>query len=86
MRTTLNIDDELLERATALSGLREKTAVVRAGLEARRTRERKTTRDARRIQQSGTRSEAPASAAQPNRVILLDTSLMRTSIRLELAV
>lgn len=34
MRTTLNIDDTLLERATRLSGLREKTAVVRAGLEA----------------------------------------------------
>ena len=34
MRTTLNIDDELLRRATDLSGLREKTAVVQAGLEA----------------------------------------------------
>jgi Arc/MetJ family transcription regulator len=28
MRTTLNIDDALLGRATELSGLREKTAVV----------------------------------------------------------
>ncbi len=34
MRTTLNIDDELLKKATQLSGLQEKTAVVRAGLEA----------------------------------------------------
>ena len=34
MRTTLNIDDELLEKAARLSGLREKTAIVRAGLEA----------------------------------------------------
>jgi Arc/MetJ family transcription regulator len=34
MRTTLNIDDQLLERASRLSGIREKTAVVRAGLEA----------------------------------------------------
>jgi Arc/MetJ family transcription regulator len=34
MRTTLNIDDELLEKARRLSGLKEKTAVVRAGLEA----------------------------------------------------
>ena len=34
MRTTLNIDDALLGKATQLSGLREKTAVVRAGLEA----------------------------------------------------
>jgi Arc/MetJ family transcription regulator len=39
MRTTLNIDDELLDRATQLSGLREKTAVVRAGLEALIARE-----------------------------------------------
>ena len=39
MRTTLNIDDALLGRATQLSGLREKTAVVRAGLEALIARE-----------------------------------------------
>ena len=39
MRTTLNIDDTLLGRATELSGLREKTAVVRAGLEALVARE-----------------------------------------------
>jgi len=39
MRTTLNIDDALLARATALSGLGEKTAVVRAGLEALVARE-----------------------------------------------
>ena len=34
MRTTLNIDDDLLEQARQLSGLREKTAVVREGLRA----------------------------------------------------
>ncbi len=34
MRTTLNIDDELLEEARLLSGLREKTALVREGLKA----------------------------------------------------
>lgn len=34
MRTTLNIDDQLLARAKRLSGLKEKTAVVHAGLEA----------------------------------------------------
>jgi Arc/MetJ family transcription regulator len=39
MRTTLNIDDALLGKATQLSGLREKTAVVRAGLEALVARE-----------------------------------------------
>jgi Arc/MetJ family transcription regulator len=39
MRTTLNIDDALLGRATELTGLGEKTAVVRAGLEALIARE-----------------------------------------------
>ncbi len=34
MRTTLNIDEDLLEHARRLSGLREKTAVVREGLRA----------------------------------------------------
>jgi Arc/MetJ family transcription regulator len=34
MRTTLNIDHALLEKAARASGLRQKTAVVHAGLEA----------------------------------------------------
>jgi hypothetical protein len=34
MRTTLNIDDDLLERARDLSGVQEKTALIREGLEA----------------------------------------------------
>ena len=40
MRTTLNIDDELLAEARRLTGLREKTAIVRAGLEALIARDR----------------------------------------------
>lgn len=39
MRTTLNIDDELLTEAMRLTGMAEKTAVVRAGLEALIARE-----------------------------------------------
>jgi Arc/MetJ family transcription regulator len=39
MRTTLTIDDKLLEKALRLSGLKEKTAVVHAGLEALISRE-----------------------------------------------
>jgi len=39
MRTTLNIDDELLARASELSGLQEKTAVIHAGLDALIARE-----------------------------------------------
>lgn len=34
MRTTLNIDDDILEKAFQLTGVREKTALVRMGLEA----------------------------------------------------
>ena len=39
MKTTLNIDDELLEEARRLTGVREKTALVREGLEALIARE-----------------------------------------------
>src|ERR1043165_2897658 len=39
MRTTINIDDELVTNAMRLTGIREKTALVRAGLEALIARE-----------------------------------------------
>lgn len=39
MRTTLNLDDNLVERAKELTGIEEKTALVRAGLEALISRE-----------------------------------------------
>lgn len=39
MRTTLNLDDDLMREAQRLTGLKEKTAVVRAGLEALIARE-----------------------------------------------
>ena len=39
MRTTLNIDDGLLKRAAQLSGVEEKTSLVRLGLEALIARE-----------------------------------------------
>lgn len=48
MRTTLNIDDELLERARRLTGISEKTALVHAGLEALIARE-----SARRLAELG---------------------------------
>jgi Arc/MetJ family transcription regulator len=34
MRTTLNIDDKTLSEAARLTGVREKTSLVRRGLEA----------------------------------------------------
>ena len=39
MRTTLNIDDALLRRASDMTGVQEKTALVRLGLEALIARE-----------------------------------------------
>ena len=39
MRTTLNIDDELLDKAARLTGIKEKTSLVRLGLEALIARE-----------------------------------------------
>ncbi|MCH7742871.1 MAG: type II toxin-antitoxin system VapB family antitoxin [Proteobacteria bacterium] len=39
MRTTLNIDDEMLKKASYLSGVKGKTALVHMGLEALIARE-----------------------------------------------
>jgi len=39
MRTTLNIDDELIEKAARITGITEKTALVRLGLQALIARE-----------------------------------------------
>ena len=39
MRTTLNIEDELLEKASKLTGIKGKTSLVKLGLEALITRE-----------------------------------------------
>ncbi len=39
MRTTLILDDNLLDRARKLTGIKEKTALVHAGLEALIARE-----------------------------------------------
>lgn len=60
MRTTLNIDDELLQRAARLTGITEKTALVREGLHALIQRE-----SARRLAKLG--GTEPQSAAIPRR-------------------
>jgi Arc/MetJ family transcription regulator len=39
MRTTLNIEDDLLNKAARLTGIEEKTSLVRLGLEALIARE-----------------------------------------------
>ncbi len=48
MRTTLNIDNDLVERARELTGISEKTALVRMGLKALIAQE-----SARRLAQLG---------------------------------
>jgi Arc/MetJ family transcription regulator len=60
MRTTLNLDDDLLEQAQTLTGLSEKTAVVRAALEALIERE-----SARRLARLG--GSEPALTPIPRR-------------------
>ena len=39
MRTTLNIEDELIDKASQLTGVKEKNSLVRLGLEALISRE-----------------------------------------------
>lgn len=48
MRTTLNIDDDLISQASELTGINEKTALLREGLKALIERE-----SARRLAQLG---------------------------------
>jgi Arc/MetJ family transcription regulator len=39
MRTTLNIEDNLIDKAAKITGIKEKTALVKLGLEALIARE-----------------------------------------------
>jgi Arc/MetJ family transcription regulator len=39
MRTTLNVDDNLIDKASKMTGIKEKTALVKLGLEALIARE-----------------------------------------------
>ncbi|MCP5487698.1 MAG: type II toxin-antitoxin system VapB family antitoxin [Verrucomicrobia bacterium] len=48
MRTTLNIDDAILEKASRLTGVQEKTTLVRMGLQSLIARE-----SARRLSKLG---------------------------------
>ena len=60
MRTTLALDDSLLEKAEALTGLKEKSALVREGLKALIERE-----SARRLARLG--GSEPQLTATPRR-------------------
>lgn len=60
MRTTVNLDDDLLKRAQQLSGLNERSALLREALEALIQRE-----SARRLARLG--GSEPQAAAPPRR-------------------
>ena len=60
MRTTIVLDDELLDKARALTGLEEKSALVREGLKALIERE-----SARRLARLG--GSEPDAAVPPRR-------------------
>jgi Arc/MetJ family transcription regulator len=60
MRTTLNIDDDLLQQAAELTGVTEKTALVRESLRALIERE-----TARRLDKLG--GSNPGAKAPPRR-------------------
>jgi len=60
VRTTISIDDDLLQKAEALTGLREKAALVREGLRALVQRE-----SAKRLAQMG--GTEPQLQAPPRR-------------------
>jgi len=60
MRTTINLDDELLEKAQRLTGIDERTALVHEGLRALIEREA-----ARRLARLG--GSAPGLARPPRR-------------------
>jgi Arc/MetJ family transcription regulator len=60
MRTTINLDDELIEDAIRISGIRERTALVHEGLRALIERE-----SARRLARLG--GVAPQLESAPRR-------------------
>ena len=78
MRTTINIDDDLLEKATRLVGPIDRTAIVRAGgLDSAGKREATST-----VGRLGTKLEDPAAQARGGwHLILVDTSVWLEHLR-----
>ena len=60
MRTTINLDEDLIQRASELTGRREKSALVKLGLEALIARE-----SSRRLSALG--GTDPTATAAPRR-------------------
>ena len=70
MRTTLNLDDELIRRAAELTGRTEKAALVRLGLEALITQE-----SSRRLAALGGSDAVQRHRRGNARMLLVDTSI-----------
>src|ERR1700732_3431995 len=79
MRTTLALDDELLETAAAYTGLREKSALVREALRA--LIERESARRLARLGGGGPPLGAGPPSAVGRQVILVDTSIWVDHLR-----
>jgi Arc/MetJ family transcription regulator len=78
MRTTLALDDDLLAEAQRLTGVKEKTALVRLALEALIARERPAPGPTRRPRTGPARDNE--TATRPD-VILVDTSVWVDHLR-----
>ena len=79
MRTTLALDDELVAKAQAFTGLKEKSSLVREALKA--LIERESARRLARLGGSEPDIEFPAQAAAGARLILVDTSIWIDHLR-----
>lgn len=78
MRTTVNLDEELLVEAQRLTGSKERTALIHDGLRADRTGERAT---AGAVGRQRARFAASAAPAKCERMILVGTSLWVDHLR-----
>ena len=80
MRTTININDEILEKAAQLTGIKEKTALVRMGLEALIARE-----SSRRLAKLGGTekqlTDVPRRSPDDAVMVLVDTSIWINHLR-----
>ena len=79
MRTTLALDDELVAKAQAFTGLKEKSSLVREALKA--LIERESARRLARLGGSEPEIEVCASATAGARLILVDTSVWIDHLR-----
>ncbi len=73
MRTTITLDDELVDKAAELTGIRERTILLRTGLEALIQRE--TSRRLIALGGSAPGAKAGSARSAGDTVILVDTPI-----------